>query len=73
MDNNIVKFDVNIVTDIKNAIKNNYLFPYLRSLSQDELIKVVNIFSSKEQHGDNKIIRETAEFLIIDKSRLRKK
>ena len=72
MDNNF-SFDGDILLEVKKALKNYRLPEYLRYLSQDELIKIYMYFSQKEQVGDNKYIKDSAEFLIMDKRQIRKK
>lgn len=72
MENNF-SFDGDILLEVKRALKINRLPEYLRYLSQEDLIKIYVYFSQKEQVGNNKYITELTEFLIMDKSQIRKK
>ena len=75
MNNNFI-YDEDIllkILEVKKALKVFRLPEYLRYLSQEDLVKIYMYFSQKEQVGDNKYIKEEAEFLIIDKSQIKKR
>jgi len=66
-------FNGDVLLEVRKALKMFCLKEYLRYLSQDDLLKIYNYYLSKEQFGDNKYIKESAEFLIMDKKSLIRK
>ncbi len=70
MENN--EFELEVILGVKQALKEYRLPEYLRSLSQEDIYIIYMYYSKKEQIGDNKYIRECAEHLIMDNSKVRK-